>query len=104
MQANDPLPRKETPNVSKTNETDLTAMGAKDEPLQEYANEAERQRTMQAPNRSKVWARNQQAREVAMSGPRFEQTIMETQVSSYGDQSSAEAKAHDSHNHMQPSS
>ena len=43
--------------------------------------DAERQRQMQSPNRAEVWSRSQQARDQAMSGPRFEQTIMEFQVS-----------------------
>lgn len=34
----------------------------------------------QAPNKKGIWSRNQQPREVAMTGPRFEQTIMEDQV------------------------
>lgn len=42
--------------------------------------DAERRRVMQAPNRKEVWSRSQQPRELAMSGPRFEQTIMEYQV------------------------
>lgn len=79
-QANDPTPRKETANVSKTNETAVTAMGSKDGALQESAQEAEKQRQMQAPNRAGVWSRNQNPREVAMSGPRFEQTIIDEQV------------------------
>jgi len=45
--------------------------------------DAERRRQLQAPNRKEVWSRSQQPREVAMSGPRFEQTIMELQVSSF---------------------
>jgi NADH dehydrogenase (ubiquinone) Fe-S protein 6 len=38
---------------------------------------------MQAPNRATTWASNQQPREQAMVGPRFEQTIMETQPRPY---------------------
>jgi len=34
---------------------------------------------MQAPNRKGVWSRSQNLREKAMSGPRFEQTIMDLQ-------------------------
>lgn len=79
-QANDPLPRKETPNVSATNETAVDAYGAQDKALQEAQSDAERQRQLQAPNRKGIWSRNQQERSIAMSGPRFEQTIMETQV------------------------
>jgi hypothetical protein len=79
-QANDPLPPKQTPNVSLTDEVKTDAMGARDAPLQEMEPEAEKKRELQAPNRSGVWSRNQQPRELAMTGPRFEQTIMETQV------------------------
>jgi NADH dehydrogenase (ubiquinone) Fe-S protein 6 len=79
-QANDPLPRKETPNVSATNETAVDAYGAQDKALQEAQLDAERQRQLQAPNRAGIWSRNQQERSIAMTGPRFEQTIMDTQV------------------------
>ena len=40
----------------------------------------ERTRTMQAPNRATAWSGMQNAREVAMAGPRFEQTVLEAQV------------------------
>lgn len=80
QQANDPHPRKLTPNVAQTNETPIDAMGARDEPLQELVPAGEKARTLQAPNRAKPWSRNQMPREVAMSGPRFEQTIIEMQV------------------------
>ena len=81
-QANDPSPRKLTPNVSETNETAVTSFGASDAPLQESVEDAEKQRQLQAPNRKGVWSKSQMPRELAMSGPRFEQTIMELQVSS----------------------
>ena len=55
-------------------------MGLRDEPLQEMPEKSEEQRQMQAPNRKEVWSRSQEKREVAMSGPRFEQTIMGMQV------------------------
>lgn len=77
---NDPTERKLTPNVSKTNEMPVDSMGLRDAPLQEMAPEAEKRRQMQAPNRQGVWSRSQQPRELAMSGPRFEQTIMAAQV------------------------
>jgi NADH dehydrogenase (ubiquinone) Fe-S protein 6 len=80
-QANDPTPPKETPNVSKTNETGVTTFGAQDGVLQESAVEGERQRQLQAPDRPNIWSRSQQPRERAMTGPRFEQTIIEYQVS-----------------------
>jgi NADH dehydrogenase (ubiquinone) Fe-S protein 6 len=35
---------------------------------------------VQAPNRAEVWSRSQQPRQVAMTGPRFEQTDFELQV------------------------
>ncbi|KAI1917925.1 hypothetical protein LOZ61_000039 [Ophidiomyces ophidiicola] len=38
---------------------------------------------MQAPNREVTWAKSQQPREAAMSGPRFEQTTMEYQPRPY---------------------
>lgn len=79
-QAHDPSPPKETPNVSKTNEVGVTAFGAHDGVLQESAPEGERQRQLQAPNRPTVWSRSQQPRERAMTGPRFEQTIIEHQA------------------------
>lgn len=72
--------KKEVPNVSKTNETPLETPH-RDAPLVEKAADAEGLRVSQAPNRSGVWSRNQNPRAKAMSGPRFEQTIMEFQVS-----------------------
>src|SRR2546421_7295057 len=79
-QANDPTPPKEPPNVSKTNEVGVTPVGSHDGVLQESAAEGERQRQLQAPNRSNIWSMSQQPRDRAMTGPRFEQTIMEHQV------------------------
>lgn len=35
---------------------------------------------LQAPNRADVWSRSQQPRNVAMTGPRFEQTDLDLQV------------------------
>ncbi|KIV93023.1 hypothetical protein PV10_04268 [Exophiala mesophila] len=78
-QANDPQGRKLTPNVSKTNETPTDAMGARDKPLQEAVAAAEKSRQLQSPNRATTWSRSQQPREMAMTGPRFEQTIIEEQ-------------------------
>ena len=79
-QANDPAPRTETPNVSKTNELAVGSKGNRDAPLQESQEAGEKMRVMQAPNRANVWSRNQMPRELAMSGPRFEQTIIGMQV------------------------
>ena len=78
---NDPNPPKPAPNVSETNELPVdTAGGLRDAPLQEMRVDAEHQRQMQAPNREKTWSRSQAPRDLAMSGPRFEQTIMGLQV------------------------
>lgn len=59
-------------------------MGLQDGDLQELPEDAQRQRVMQAPNRKGIWSRSQQPRERAMSGPRFEQTLMEYQVGLMG--------------------
>lgn len=48
--------------------------------MQESPEDSEKQRQMQAPNRAEVWSRSQASRETAMSGPRFEQTMMQFQV------------------------
>lgn len=80
IQANDPTPRKPSPNVSATNAVPTDSFGSHDGTLQESPEVGERIRSMQAPNRATTWASNQQPREKAMVGPRFEQTIMETQV------------------------
>ncbi|KAI4128929.1 MAG: hypothetical protein LQ338_002481 [Usnochroma carphineum] len=76
---NDPDPPDPVQNVSETNETPLSPMGLRDKPFQEMVPDSERQRKMQAPNRAEPWSRSQMPRERAMSGPRFEQTIMEYQ-------------------------
>jgi len=75
---NDTTPPKKVPNVSKTNEVPIQTPN-QDERLQEYAEDAEKLRVMQAPNRTSVWSRSQNPRGKAMTGPRFEQTIMELQ-------------------------
>lgn len=80
MQPNDPYPRKPSPTVSETNSTPVDSMGSWDKSLQETPDVAERVRTMQAPNRTETWTASQRTREDAMSGPRFEQTIMDLQV------------------------
>ena len=79
---NDPSPVTPAPNVSKTNALPTSPQGMRDseKTLQETPDVGEAQRVMQAPNREKPWSRSQQPRERAMSGPRFEQTIMEFQV------------------------
>lgn len=83
IQVNDPTPRKPAPNVSATNavpNTEEFGRQRNDATLQEAPEVGERIRSMQAPNRATTWAASQQPREKAMVGPRFEQTIMETQV------------------------
>lgn len=79
---NDPNPPEPVQNVSDSNSVPISPQGLRDEelPLQEMPEDSERQRVMQAPNRRDPWSRSQQPRERAMSGPRFEQTIMEYQV------------------------
>lgn len=81
---NDPSPPKPVQNVSDTNAVPISPQGLRDSdrPLQEMPEDSDRQRLMQAPNRQGTWSRSQQPRERAMSGPRFEQTIMEYQVRS----------------------
>ena len=81
---NDPSPPKPVQNVSNSNTVPISPQGLRDSdrPLQELPEDGEQQRVMQAPNREGPWSRSQQPRERAMSGPRFEQTIMEYQVHS----------------------
>lgn len=79
QEINDPNPPKEVPNVSKTNELPQEIPN-RSKPLQEFAAKAEELRVQQSPNRLGVWSRSQNPRSKAMSGPRFEQTIMELQV------------------------
>lgn len=83
QEINDPKKPKEVSNVSKTNELP-TDPGHLDARLQESAEEGEKQRMMQAPNRANVWSRSQNPRKDAMAGPRFEQTVMEYQVCDLG--------------------
>jgi len=79
---NDPSPPAHVQNVSDSNAVPIDPQGLRDgdRPLQEMPEDSETQRVMQAPNRDKPWSRSQQPRERAMSGPRFEQTIMHYQV------------------------
>lgn len=71
---------REVPSASKGGETPIEAPH-QDLPLEVFAGDAENSKVMQAPNRKGVWSRSQNPRPVAMSGPRFERTIMEYQVS-----------------------
>ncbi|KAL1998762.1 hypothetical protein VTN02DRAFT_5629 [Thermoascus thermophilus] len=81
--ANDPSPPKPRPNVSQTNAAPLESVGSWDAALQETPEAGERHRQLQAPNRATTWARSQRPREEAMTGPRFEQTILELQPQPY---------------------
>jgi hypothetical protein len=78
---NDPHPREPVQNVSGTNEIPVSLQGVKDGSISESVSAGEEKRAMQAPNRASTWSRSQMPRERAMVGPRFEQTIMEMQVS-----------------------
>lgn len=66
----------------ETNATPVDHWGIKNEPLIETAEQARAILSAQAPNRMETWSKSQRKRSEAMTGPRFEQTIMETQVSS----------------------
>ncbi|CEJ59893.1 Putative NADH-ubiquinone oxidoreductase [Penicillium brasilianum] len=79
MPANDPNPPAVKPNVSETNVGLTDRHVVWDGLMEEDPVKAERIRSLQAPNRATTWAASQQPREQAMVGPRFEQTIMETQ-------------------------
>ncbi|KAF2465187.1 NADH-ubiquinone oxidoreductase [Lindgomyces ingoldianus] len=85
---NDPKPKPAKANVSATNELPTSSVGSFDGGLQESVEQGEELRVMQAPNRQApnrkgIWSRSQQPREVAMTGPRFEQTIFEDQPRPY---------------------
>lgn len=64
----------------ETNATPVDAHGFPNEPIVETSEEAREIMSSQAPNRTTTWAPSQEVRAKAMSGPRFEQTIMQTQV------------------------
>ena len=78
---NEPSPPDPAPNISSTNAVPVSPQGLRDAPMVESIAEGEKQRQMQAPNRKDVWSRSQARRDEAMSGPRFEQTMMHMQVS-----------------------
>jgi hypothetical protein len=80
VSTNDPTPSKDISPVSATNEVPVSKQGIEDGYMVESVEAGEKQRQMQAPNRQATWSRSQQPRHRAMSGPRFEQTIMEYQV------------------------
>jgi NADH dehydrogenase (ubiquinone) Fe-S protein 6 len=78
-EVNDPNPPKVVPNVSKSNELPIETPHQA-APIHEQVEVAEKMRVMQAPNRATVWSKSQNPRDKAMSGPRFEQTVMQFQV------------------------
>jgi hypothetical protein len=78
--ANESNQTRTPPNVSETNELAKSSEGSFDQALQENVIDAEAMRVAQAPNRRGTWSTSQQARERAMTGPRFEQTFMQDQV------------------------
>ncbi|KAI5298851.1 hypothetical protein KEM56_003726, partial [Ascosphaera pollenicola] len=67
----------------ETNATPVEHFGIKGEPIIETAEQARAILSTQAPNRLETWSKSQQKRSEAMKGPRFEQTIMETQPLPY---------------------
>ncbi|KAJ5114216.1 hypothetical protein N7456_002750 [Penicillium angulare] len=84
MQPNDPSPPAPKPNVSATNAPEASSapidrLVVMENTYVENPAVGEQIRSMQAPNRATTWAASQQPRAQAMTGPRFEQTIMETQ-------------------------
>ncbi|KAF2269408.1 NADH-ubiquinone oxidoreductase [Lojkania enalia] len=86
--ANNPNPKDAKPNVSATNAVPTSSEGSFDQILQESVEKGEELRVMQAPNRQApnrkgIWSRSQQPREIAMTGPRFEQTIFADQPRPY---------------------
>ncbi|KAL5437434.1 hypothetical protein PMIN07_000844 [Paraphaeosphaeria minitans] len=80
---NDPVKRDVPQTVSETNATPTSSEGSFDKVLHESVAKAEEFRTAQAPNYKGTWSTSQQARAVAMQGPRFEQTVMEDQPRPY---------------------
>jgi NADH dehydrogenase (ubiquinone) Fe-S protein 6 len=76
---NTPSP-KEVTSISETNAVPVDSMGGQDASIQESVEAATKQLQRQAPNRDRPWAKGQQERSAAMTGPRFEQTMMEWQV------------------------
>ncbi|RMZ91350.1 hypothetical protein DV736_g1445, partial [Chaetothyriales sp. CBS 134916] len=66
----------ETAKDSHTNEIAVSPASSQGQPL---AESTEKLRIPQAPNREETWSKSQQPRELAMTGPRFEQTILDTQ-------------------------
>ncbi|CUS07595.1 unnamed protein product [Tuber aestivum] len=73
------------PSSSTTNAASVgtTAGADPNAPLQGSVGAGEAKRHLQAPNRATTWSRSQQPRELAMVGPRFENTDMELQPTPY---------------------
>ncbi|RMZ79672.1 hypothetical protein DV738_g3175, partial [Chaetothyriales sp. CBS 135597] len=68
-------------NTAKDAHTNETAVSPTTS--QTLAEATERLRLPQAPNREETWSKSQQPRDLAMTGPRFEQTFLETQPQPY---------------------
>ncbi|RMD43259.1 hypothetical protein DV735_g1851, partial [Chaetothyriales sp. CBS 134920] len=67
-----------TAQEAQTNETAVSPTTS-----QTIAEVTERLKIAQAPNREETWSKSQQPRDLAMTGPRFEQTFLETQPQPY---------------------
>ncbi|KAF3479648.1 uncharacterized protein GIQ15_06624 [Arthroderma uncinatum] len=80
---NNPNPAKPVTSVSETNATPVSSMGRQPASMQETVEQAQSQLAMQAPNRATTWAKSQKERAKAMTGPRFEQTIIDHQPQPY---------------------
>lgn len=73
-----------TLNAPATNPSDVPALdGPPATKMAESVEAAEKARHMQAPNRSSTWSRSQRPRELGMTGPRFEQTLISQQPAPY---------------------
>jgi len=64
-------------------ESATTATTAKTQPSTSVAEAPAPTEIQQAPNRTETWSRSQQVRSQAMTGPRFEQTNFDLQVSEH---------------------
>ena len=67
-------------NATETNAIPTSPTHGQDRALVEDPVEGEQMRVQQAPNRLQTWSRSQRPRSDAMTGPRFEQMIVETQA------------------------
>lgn len=65
----------------KKNELPLNTSHQETQSATGITGERENLEVIQAPNRATIWSRSQNPRREAMTGPRFEQTLFEFQVS-----------------------